>query len=60
MTGDDLITALVQAPTQAEADAIAATAPALAVSDAADLLYLTDAPHGLKWYRRTVAREARA
>jgi hypothetical protein len=59
MTGDALITALVQAPDQAAADAIAATAPAFAVSEAADTMYLTDEPHGLAWYRRAVAREAR-
>lgn len=58
MTGDDLITALVNAATDDDALAIARTAPAGAVLQAADLLYLDDG-HALAWYRKAVAREAR-
>jgi len=59
-TGDTLITACVQAASDDEALAIAATVPALVIMEAADLLYLGDDAHGIRWYRRMVASAARA
>lgn len=60
MTGDSLITALVQAGSDAEARAIAGKAPQHAVWAAADLLYVDAEGHALAWTRRAVAAEARA
>lgn len=61
MTGDDLVTALVQADSDDAALVIAATAPLCAIREATDLLYIdTSTSHRIRWYRRAVAREARA
>jgi len=59
MTGDDLVTALVQAHDGATARAIADDAPWQAVMEAAGLLYLGEDDHGLRWYRNAVASAAR-
>ena len=58
ITGDSLITRLVQAPSAAAALAIAAAAPITAIRAAADLLYVEE--HGPRTLRRIVAEEARA
>jgi hypothetical protein len=60
MTGDDLITALVQAGSTVEARAIIDGAPAPAVVQAADLLYVSDAITGIRPLRNAVLQEARA
>jgi hypothetical protein len=60
MTGDDLITLVTEAGSDAEARAIMDTAPALAVVAAADLLYVSDAITGIRPLRNAVLQEARA
>lgn len=59
MSGDTLITRLVQAATDSAALAIAAAAPIGAVREAADLLY-TGESAGPRTLRRLVAEQARA
>jgi hypothetical protein len=59
MTGDDLITALVEAHDMPTARAVVDAAPASAVRAAADLMYV-DGDHGMRWLRNAVVSEARA
>ncbi len=59
MSGDTLITRLVQAGSDAEALAIASAAPISAVRAAADLLYFEADGHGGRTIRRYVAEQAR-
>jgi hypothetical protein len=58
MTGDDLITALVEAQDDATAREIVNSAPASAVRSAADLMYVDD-DMGMRRLRNRVASEAR-
>jgi hypothetical protein len=60
MSGDTLITALVQAPDAQAALAIASSAPIAAVREAADLLYVEADGHAGRTIRRYVAEQARA
>jgi hypothetical protein len=60
MSGDDLITALTEAPTEAAARTAADAAPAAALYAAADTLYVDSYGHGRAWLRSAVTREARA
>ena len=60
MTGDTLITRMVEAPSLAEARAIVDQAPRAALFEAADLLYVDCADHGMRWIRNAVVSEARA
>lgn len=59
MTGDTLITKLVNAYSDSEARTVAQLAPAQAIREAADLLYLDDQA-SIARLRGMVTREARA
>jgi hypothetical protein len=60
MTGDDLITSLTEAQTDAEAREIIDSAPRDAVFAAADILHIDTVSHGMRWIRNAVRSEARA
>ena len=60
MTGDDLITAVVQAPTPDDAARIVREASGHAVLAAADLLYIDPTGHSVPWLRQQIVREARS
>jgi Arc/MetJ family transcription regulator len=60
VTGDDLITQLVEATDLREARAIMDAALPDAVFAAADLTYVDCDGHGMRWIRNAVLSEARA
>jgi hypothetical protein len=60
MTGDDLITLVVEAPSSADALAIVRTASVGARYQACDLLWLDADAHGMPWMMRAIVSEARA
>jgi hypothetical protein len=60
VTGDDLITSLVEAPSAQAADVIVKGAPHSAIYAAADLMYVDTDGMGMASVRRAVVREARA
>jgi hypothetical protein len=60
MTGDDLITLITHAPTEADALDVARRAPASARSEAADTLHVDTFQHSTPWINRAIVREARA
>jgi hypothetical protein len=60
MTGDDLITLVTDAATDAEALAIVHGASVQARFSAADLLYIDADHHGMPWTERAIVAEARS
>lgn len=60
MTPDDLITRLVNDPSDADARLTALSTPPAVILTAADLLHIETAGHGLPWVRQALVREARA
>ena len=60
MTADDLVTAITQAPTPADAQRIVRDAPPRVLAEVADLLHIDDYGHSAPWTRAAIVREARS
>ena len=60
MTADDVITAVTEAASLAEARSIVCATPPRTLAEVADILYIDADSHSAPWLRAEIVREARS
>lgn len=60
MTADDVITAVTEAASLAEAQSIVRATPPRTLAEVADILYIDAESHSAPWLRAAIVREARS